>query len=49
VRLAHEYGADIEFDERPLAFPEKAVARGMMGDDYSLLYRDFKKIKKTRR
>ena len=49
MRLAYEYGADIEFDERPLAFPEKAVARGMMGDDYSLLYRDFEKTKNTRR
>ncbi len=48
VRLAHECGADIEFGERTLAFLEKAVARGMIEEDYSLLYRDFEEIKKTR-
>jgi 3-hydroxyisobutyrate dehydrogenase len=48
VRLAHECGADVEFGERTLAFLEKAVARGMIEEDYSLLYRDFEEIKKTR-
>ena len=48
VRLAHECGADIEFGERTFAFLEKAVARGMAEEDYSLLYRDFEEIKKTR-
>jgi 3-hydroxyisobutyrate dehydrogenase len=48
VRLAKECGADVELGERTLAFLEKAVARGMMEDDYSLLYRDFDAIRKTR-
>lgn len=48
VRLAHECGADVEFGERTYAFLEKAVARGMIEQDYSLLYRDFDEIKKTR-
>jgi 3-hydroxyisobutyrate dehydrogenase len=47
VRLARECGADVEFGERTFAFLEKAVARGMVEKDYSLLYRDFEKIKKT--
>ena len=48
VRLAHECGADVELGERTLAFLEKAVRRGMTEEDYSLLYRDFEEIKKTR-
>ena len=48
VRLGHECGADVELGERTLAFLEKAVARGMIEGDYSLLYRDFEEIKKTR-
>ncbi len=48
VRLAHECGADVEFGERTFSFLEKAVARGMIEEDYSLLYRDFEEIHKTR-
>jgi 3-hydroxyisobutyrate dehydrogenase len=48
VRLAAECGADVELGERTLAFLEKAVARGMIEEDYSLLYRDFDAIKKVR-
>jgi 3-hydroxyisobutyrate dehydrogenase len=48
VRLAHECGADVEFGERTFSFLEKAVARGMIEEDYSLLYRDFEEINKTR-
>jgi 3-hydroxyisobutyrate dehydrogenase len=48
VRLAHECGADVGFGERTLDFLEKAVARGMIEEDYTLLYRDFDKINKTR-
>jgi 3-hydroxyisobutyrate dehydrogenase len=48
VRLAKECGADVELGERTLAFLEKAIARGMVEEDYSLLYRDFDKIKKIR-
>jgi 3-hydroxyisobutyrate dehydrogenase-like beta-hydroxyacid dehydrogenase len=47
VRLAKECGADVELGERTLAFLEKAVARGMVEEDYSLLYRDFDEIKRT--
>lgn len=49
VRLARKCGADVEFGERTFAFLEKAVARGMIEQDYSLLYRDFEKIRKTKR
>jgi 3-hydroxyisobutyrate dehydrogenase len=48
LRLARKCGADVEFGERTFAFLEKAVARGMAEEDYSLLYRDFEEIKKTR-
>jgi 3-hydroxyisobutyrate dehydrogenase len=48
VRLAHECGADVEYGERTLAFLDKAVERGMVEEDYSLLYRDFDKIKQVR-
>jgi 3-hydroxyisobutyrate dehydrogenase len=47
VRLAHECGADVGLGERTLAFLEKAVARGMIEQDYTLLYRDFEEIVKT--
>ena len=46
VRLARKYGADVALAERTFAFLEKAVARGMVEQDYSLLYRDFEKIRK---
>jgi 3-hydroxyisobutyrate dehydrogenase len=48
VELARKCGADVEFGQRTFAFLKKAVARGMIEQDYSLLYRDFDKIKKTR-
>jgi len=48
VRLAKECGADVELGERTFAFLEKAIARGMVEDDYSLLYRDFDQIRKTK-
>ena len=48
VDLARKCGADVELGKRTLAFLRKAVARGMVEQDYSLLYRDFEKIKKTR-
>ena len=47
VRLARKCGAGVELGERTFAFLEKAVARGMVEQDYSLLYRDFEKIKKS--
>ena len=48
VRLARACGADVELGDRTFAFLEKAVARGMIEQDYSLLYRDFEKIRKGR-
>ena len=47
VRLARECGAGVELGEWTLDFLEKAVARGMVEEDYSLLYRDFDEILKT--
>lgn len=47
VRLARECGAGVELAERTFAFLEKAVARGMIEKDYSLLYRDFEEIRKS--
>ena len=47
VRLARECGADVELGERTFAFLEKAVTRGMIEEDYSLLYRDFEEIRKS--
>ena len=49
VRLARKRGVDVEFGARTFAFLEKAVARGMIEQDYSLLYRDFEKIKRARK
>ena len=46
VRVARRYGVDVALAERTFAFLEKAVARGMVEQDYSLLYRDFEKIRK---
>jgi 3-hydroxyisobutyrate dehydrogenase len=48
VRLARKCGADVELGARTYAFLEKAVARGMIEEDYSLLYRDFEKIRKSK-
>jgi 3-hydroxyisobutyrate dehydrogenase len=48
VRLAHECGADVGFGERTFDFLEKAVARGMIEQDYTLLYRDFEEIARNR-
>ena len=48
VRLAHECGADVGLGERTLDFLEKAAARGMLEQDYTLLYRDFEEIAKSR-
>jgi 3-hydroxyisobutyrate dehydrogenase len=45
MELARECGADVELGQRTFGFLEKAVARGMVNDDLTLLYRDFDKIK----
>lgn len=44
VRLGRECGADVGFGEKTLAFLEKAVSRGMIEKDYTLLYRDYEEI-----
>lgn len=44
VGMGRECGADIPLAERTLSFLEKAVARGMVEEDMSLLYRDFDEI-----
>lgn len=49
VRLARKYGASVELADGTFAFLEKAVGRGMQEEDYSLLYRDFDKIRGGRR
>jgi hypothetical protein len=46
VSLAKDLGADVSLGERTLAFLEKAVGQGMVEKDFSLLYRDFEKIRK---
>jgi 3-hydroxyisobutyrate dehydrogenase len=47
VRLAREAGHPAQFGEKTFAFLEKAVKRGMIEEDYSLLYRDFEEIGKV--
>jgi 3-hydroxyisobutyrate dehydrogenase len=49
VRLARKCGANVELAGRTYDFLKKAVARGMQDQDYSLLYRDFEKIRGRRR
>jgi 3-hydroxyisobutyrate dehydrogenase len=46
VSLAKEIKADVALGEVTLAFLQKAVAQGMIDKDFSLLYRDFEKIRK---
>ncbi len=46
VSLAKDLGAEVSLGERTLAFLDKAVGQGMIEKDFSLLYRDFEKIRK---
>ena len=46
VSLAEALGAEVSLGEGTLAFLNKAAARGMIDKDFSLLYRDFEKIRK---
>lgn len=48
VTLARDLGADVSLGERTLAFLERAVDQGMIEKDFSLLYRDFEKIRRGR-
>jgi 3-hydroxyisobutyrate dehydrogenase len=49
VDMAKNVGADVELADCTFAFLEKAVERGMIEEDYSLLYRDFEGIRKQKR
>ncbi len=48
VALGRRSGAEVKHGEATHAFLEKAAARGMLDLDYSLLYRDFEKIRRVR-
>lgn len=45
LELGKRLDAGTKFSEATLYYLEKAMARGMMDDDYSLLYRDFEEIR----
>ena len=47
VALAKKLGADVTLGRQTSAFLAKAVARGMEEKDFTLLYRDFEKIRKA--
>ncbi|MEE9274307.1 MAG: NAD(P)-dependent oxidoreductase [bacterium] len=47
VALGKKHGAGVELGEQTLAFLKKAAALGMLEEDYSLLYRDFEKIRRA--
>lgn len=47
IALGRSLGAATKFSEATLFYLDKAVARGMVEDDYSLLYRDFEEIRKV--
>jgi len=47
VSLADALGADVTLGKATFAFLEKAVARGMAEKDFTLLFRDFEKIRKA--
>ena len=46
VGIGKKRGADVQLAEGTLSFLRKAVARGMIEEDLSLLYRDFDQIQK---
>jgi 3-hydroxyisobutyrate dehydrogenase len=45
LELGRSLGAGTKFSEATLYYLDKAIALGMMNDDYSLLYRDFEEIR----
>ena len=47
VSLAGRLGAGVPLGKQTLAFLQKAVARGMAEKDFTLLYRDFERIRKA--
>ena len=46
VGIGRKRGADIQLAEGTLSFLRKAVERGMIEEDLTLLYRDFDEIQK---
>jgi 3-hydroxyisobutyrate dehydrogenase len=46
--LAGRLGADVTLGRRTLAFLRRGIARGMENQDFTLLYRDFERLRKTR-
>ena len=48
LQMAGELGADTSCSETTLRFLEAAVSLGMAEDDFSLLYRDFDRIREAR-
>jgi 3-hydroxyisobutyrate dehydrogenase len=49
VALGKSLGAEVSHGEATLSFLQKAMGMGMSEKDYALLYRDFEKIRKTRK
>ncbi len=47
VALGKKYGAEMGLIEETYAFLKKAAARGMLEEDYSLLFREFEKIRRV--
>ena len=48
VKMGKKHRAQTAHGEATLAFLEKAVKRGMIEKDFTLLYRDYEKVAKTR-
>ena len=48
VEMGRKHRAQTAHGEATLAFLEKAVKRGMIEKDFTLLYRDYEKVSKTR-
>ena len=48
VSLANAMGASVTLGKETLAFLKRAIALGMQDKDFTLLYRDFEKIRKAR-
>ena len=48
VKLGKKHGAEVSLAEQTFSFLRKAIELGMQDQDFSLLYRDFEKIRKVR-
>ena len=47
--MGKRLGTDTTYSRATLNLLERAMAAGMENDDYSLLYRDFEKVRATKR